>query len=135
MCLQLYRHVTLNSPFPVPSSRDAAILKSRAAGPQVGHSLLALARNARDLCYGRQTGRAAVQIGQTLDIQGMCKRSLLAAEGVERCQGSAAEGVRRHEKHPHTKTHITSPAELQQRALERNQASPAVPVCAFCHKI
>lgn len=106
MCLKLYRHVTLRSPFFCSLyHRNVAILKPRAAGPQVGHSLLALARNARDLCNGRQTGRAAVQIGQTLDIQGMCKRSRLVAEGVEQCQGSAAEGVRHHGKHPHTKTH------------------------------
>lgn len=48
--------------------------KSPSSPPPTGGSqLTSLARNVKDVCYERQTGRAAVQIGQMGDIQGMCK--------------------------------------------------------------
>lgn len=94
--------------------RNAAILK-----PTGGSQFTSLARNDRNLCYGRQTGRAAVWIGQPVDINGMCKWSHLLSEGAEQCQGSAAEGVLQHEKHSHKKhTLTTTPAELWLEALK-----------------
>lgn len=110
-CLQLYRNehrMNLHLPFCVTQTHR--YFKTPSSRPTGGSQPTSLARNARDLCYGRQTGEAAVQIGQLLDILGMCKWSQLLAEGVERCQGSAAGGgcvcVWHHEKpkctHKHT---------------------------------
>lgn len=113
LCLRLYRNehgVTLDSHFLLrflPPQKHC-YFKTPGSRPTGGSQLTSLARNARDLCYGRRMGRAAVQIGQTVDILGMCKWSQLLAEGAERCQGSAAGGVWRHELHAHTQQNLQS---------------------------
>lgn len=132
-CLQLYTHehdVTLNSSFSVIflpfHCRNASILK-----PTGGSQLTSIARNDRNLCYGRQKDRAAVQ---PVDILGMCKWSQLLAEGVEQCQGSAAGGVLQHEKHAHENTVTTTPAEFWLEALKQNQGPLVVWFFSFLTK-
>lgn len=114
LSLQLYRHehdVTLNSPFLqhfLPLLKHC-YFRTASSRPTGGSQLTSLARNARDLCYGRQTGRAAVQIGQTVDIRRMCHRSQLLGGGVEPCRGSAAgrggacDNTRNVQTHAHPK--------------------------------
>lgn len=53
--------------------QEHCYLKTQSSRPTGGSQLTSLARNPKDLCYGSKRDRAAVQIGQTLDIQGMCK--------------------------------------------------------------
>lgn len=99
-CLQLYGNehcVTLNSPFLsrfLPPQKHC-YFKTPSSRPTGGVTAYQLSQKMPEICaMGRQTGRAAVQIGQTVDIPGMCKRSQLLAEGAEWCQGSAVgEGV------------------------------------------
>lgn len=87
LCLQLYRHeyaLTLSSSslLNVLPLQKHCYFKSPSSPPTGGSQLTSLARNVRDVCYERQTGRAAVQIGQMGDIRGMCKWSQFLTQGV-----------------------------------------------------
>lgn len=114
LCLQLYGNehcVTLNSPFLsrfLPPQKHC-YFKTPSSRPTGGVTAYQLSQKMPEICaMGRQTGRAAVQIGQTVDILGMCKRSQILAEGAEWCQGSAVGGVCDTTSNVHTQQHLQS---------------------------